>query len=167
MAQHLVVESMLALKADGLAVMLAKEVVGVDGRVVDTKESPAGLLLFGCDVLKLEALHLVEVLDGVARDTESLLIVFPAIEKLVFACTQDLAQFRHVERRIDTKPFEVTHLLSVHASHAGADDEVGLFLLAEFFKEGQGFRWVNGYVWCHYVCLRQVLAQQLHRAASS
>ena len=167
MSQHLVVEAMFAIKASGLGIILAKEIVGVDCGVVDAEESPARLLLLWCDILKLESLHLVKVLNDVASDAEGFLIVFSTVEKLMLPCVEHFAKFRHVECRIYANPLEITHLVSVHATHAGADNEVGLLLLAELLEERQAFRRVNGYVWSYYLYLWQHLAQQLYCAASS
>ena len=59
---------------------------------------------------------------------------------------EHLALLRHLESGIYTDSVISTHLLRIHASHAGADNNIRHFVHTQSSQEGQSLCRVNGYV---------------------
>ena len=165
LAQHFLVETVLAIEAGGVGIVLMEEVIGVHNGVMNAKEAVAVLAVPVGDVLPLLALHLVVMLDDVTRDAKRLLPVLASVEELMLTRAQGAAHGGHVQGWIDADAHEAAHLLGIHASHAGADDDVGLLIGTELLQIGQGIHRVNGDVGRYHLILGQEVAQVFHRAA--
>ena len=137
MHEGVVVHAMFAMKADGGKVVGMKEVVGVD-RCVFIAEEPPYARPFLIIIKTLEAMigHFLVFLDNGLGDDELLDAVETGIgEMLVADHAVFLHRVAHPEGRIDEDTVKSVEHLGIHAAHGGADDEVGLFLLAELPEE--------------------------------
>lgn len=91
---HLFIQLVFPVKAFGMAVIFHKRVVSVHRiyrMVVYAEESVAKLFVLGRNSVKLFALHLVEMSDGVVRHPELLFAVLSSVQPLVYARMHHLA----------------------------------------------------------------------------
>ena len=83
LAQHLIIEAVLAFKTDYVRVVFVEEVVGLHHGVVDAEETIAFHFVVVSDVLKLLSLNHVMMLDKFASDLKLLLIILSAVEEFM------------------------------------------------------------------------------------
>ena len=81
---------MLTLEPLSVLIILLKEVVGIDGRIVNTKQPVSVLLIEWSDALELLTFHHIVLLYDFLRNLERLRPIIPAIEKVV------LTRFQHL-----------------------------------------------------------------------
>ena len=145
MHEGVVVHAVLAMKADGSRVVGMKEVVCVDGGVFIPEETFHARLLLIINTFEAMIGQFLVFLDHGFGDDELLHAVEARIRKVLVA---DHAMFlhrvAHLEGRIDEDAVVAIEHLGVHATHRGADDEVGLFLLAELPEERHGLFGMDG-----------------------
>ena len=136
MHEGVVVHAMFAMKADGSRVVGMKEVVCVDGGVFIAEEAFHARLFLIINTFEAVISHFLVFLDEGFGDDELLHAVETRIgEMLVADHAVFLHRVAHPEGRIDEDTVVAVEHLGVHATHRGADDEVGLFLLAELPEE--------------------------------
>ena len=56
---------------------------------------------------------------------------------------------------IDENAVETIELLSIHATHRGADNKVGLFLFSQILQHSKALVRVDRYILCHDFCRGQ------------
>ena len=70
---------------------------------------------------------------------------------------QDILHQRQMQSRIDTDALETMHLVSIHTTHRGANDNVRLFLLNQLSQEGQSLKRFYWNVRSYHLSLRHQL----------
>ena len=90
-------------------------------------------ILFIGNSIKLLRFHISMVLDNVRSYREVRLAIHSWLEVFKSSNLQDLAFDRHFKCRIDADSVESEHLLCIHASHACANDNIRLLILAQLF----------------------------------
>jgi len=165
--EDLVVEAVLAIETLCIGIVLVEGFVAVDGVVVDAEKAVGVLFVEVGDAFKLLTLHLIEVLDSLTRDAEGLLVVLAAIEEGVLTRLEHLRHGGHVEGGVDTDLAEAEHLLGIHTTHAGADDEVGLLAGTQLTQERKCLQRIHWDVGGYNRIVGQEQTQVLHRATGS
>ena len=164
----LVVHAMLTVETDGLRIVFTEHVVGVYRGVFIAKETIDTLLLFRGDAFKALLRLLLILLDEGLVDVKLLYPVLSWVLKLLGARhAVSPHRFAHLHSRIDTDTVVATQLLGIHATHGGADDQVGLLLLANVTQQGDGLLGMNGDVGSYDTGLGHHLAKACHRARLS
>ena len=96
--------------------------------VVVSKHSPYLLAVFFSNPVKLTFLHLRMVADDFRSNLEMGGAILSRLEVFMCANREHLALLRHLESGIHTDSVIATHLLRIHASHAGADNNIRHFV---------------------------------------
>ena len=122
---------MLTVKACCLSVVLTEQVVGVDGSVLVAEESPYTMLLLIAHAGKALVGHLLVLLDECLGDDKVLHTVLSRIREVLGTNHAVLLhRIAHAEGWVHEYAVIAVEHLSIHATHGGADDEVGLLTVA-------------------------------------
>ncbi len=168
MHKRVVVHAVLAVEADGLAVVLCEGVVGMHQRVLVAEESEHPLLLVVGDALEVAFRRQPVLFHQRLVDIELLNAVLSGREELLLA-RQSVALHRvgNAECRIDADAVEAVEHLGVHTSHRCADDEAGLLVVAEPLQQAEGLAGMDGQVGGYHPGIGQHGAQPLNGARLS
>ncbi len=120
------IQTMFSMKVNHVFIVFAKDILAIDCGVVVCKKAIDILTIFIGNAVKLVRLHLSEMLDDFGCDSESSFSILPRIEELKGAFIQNIFMLGQVERRVDTDAIEAPHLLSIHSTHTGANNHIGL-----------------------------------------
>ena len=122
-----------------LAIDFRIVVLRVDSRIVAPKQAIDVLLVLGRKSLEQQLLDLLELGYHLLVNLESCGTIGTLVLEVIVAQAAEGEEASHVERRIDQNALVATELLGIHASHRGADDEVGLLLCRIVLQKLQGF----------------------------
>ena len=148
--------------------MLPEHSIGVYRRVLVAKQSVDALAVLVVKVLEAVFRLILVFLDERLVHIELLYTVQTWVLKLLGACHAMAAHgVAHLQGRVHTDAVVAAQLLSIHAAHRGADDEVGLFLSADVTQQAHSLRRVYGQVWGNDSGLRHDGAQPFYRARLS
>ena len=113
------------------------------------EEAKDALLLFGGDLREAVLRHLTVLLDQRLGDDDLLYAVLTRILKCLLPHHLMLAhRSSHLEGGIDADTVEAVEHLRVHASHGGANDQVGTFALHSLLEQGHCLCRMDGEVGC-------------------
>ena len=142
-------QAVFAVEVDGLWVVLEEEVVGVDDGVFVAEEAKDALLLFGGDLREAVLRHLTILLDQRLGDNHLLDAVLAWVLERPFSHHVVLCHGgSHLEGGVDADAVEAVEHLRVHASHGGANDQVGTFALHSLLEQGHCLCRMDGEVGC-------------------
>ena len=117
---------MLPMEMNYILIVLQKDVLAIDCGVVVSKKAIDIHTVFIGNAIKLVRLHLSEMLDDFGCDSESSFSILPRIEELKGAFIQNIFMLGQIERRINANTPKSMHLLSIHSTHTGANNHIGL-----------------------------------------
>lgn len=131
------------MEVDDVLVMLAEDVLAIDGGVVVGEEAIHVFAVLVGDAVELVRFYLFEMADYLWRDGEGGFAVKTRIEELESAFVQNVFMLGKVEIRVDADALEHPPLLShvlvednvsasvlrhhrrIHTTHAGARNHIG------------------------------------------
>ena len=126
------------------------------------------MLLFFIDTIKALFCHFFVFFDHCLGDDEILYPVLTRIREVLGTYHAVLLHcVTHAEGWVDEDAVVATQHLSVHAPHRSADDEVGLFLLAELPEERHCLFGTDGEIGSDDVGIGQHLADASNSARLS
>lgn len=163
----LIVHAVLAVEIFYMGEMLGKLVLAVDQCILIGKETPAQGLVFTCDAVKQVLLHIPEVLDDFFSNREVCLAVVSWLETLKGAYLEDILFLRHVQGWINADARIIRHLHGIHATHAGADDEINFILSTIVLEKGQCLLRVDRNIRCKHIEFLHILSKTSCRIASA
>ena len=158
--QYLVVHAMLAVKADGIAVVLREQVARMHHGIFVAKESvnPVAALLLGYAGKAFGGNLLILLHESLGYD-KLLNAVLTGIKKGVLAQHAVLKHcVAHLKGRIYQYAVVSVEHLGIHSAHGRTDDEVGIFSVTDVMKKVHGLGWMQRQVGSHYGGAGQHLA---------
>ena len=165
---HLFDQPVLAMKVDGLRIVLMEDIKGVNLRVVVTEETVHTALLLGRDAREAVLGHLGILLDQRLGYHQFLHTVLAWVLKRHAPYHVALGHgLTHLEGRVNHNAVIPAQHLRVHAAHRGSYNQVGLLALGHAGQHVHGLGRVYGYVLGHHRGAGQQCLQEGHRAALS
>ena len=159
----LVVHAVLPMKVSCIGIDGMKHFKGIHQIVLVAKETiDTPLVLWGNSCETLFG-NLFVSFDECLVNIEFLDAVQSGILKLLCSShTMCLHRFSYLQGRIDADAVETTQLFCVHATHRGADNQVGLLLLTNSVKQRNGLVGLNRQVGSQHAGIGHHRAQSRH-----
>ena len=136
-------------------VILQEQRLTVHQPVVVGKHSPYHFPVLIGDAVKLVFLHLCMMTDDFRSNLKTHCTIFTWFEVFMRTNGECFACLRHLKGRVHADALVTTHLLGIHATHAGADHHIRHYIHAQASQKRQSLGWINRNVGCDDIEIRQ------------